>query len=185
MDLCKQQEIKSNSDILRTSIWLNEVIQKEHLFFPHWDKRGIRIIGDLVKLAGSVLAREQLSDDYNFRVNILEYKNVKKVVQIFIERYSSPGEFQLSRPYIPFHIQIFVKQNAGSKIYYSNFIKRKSEVARRCETRWKIQDWAQYYPKKIGLKYTKLVLQQQIMQVYGFNTNQFTIYLLLRVICLI
>ena len=75
------------------------------------------------------------------------------MVQVFIERYSRPGEFQLSRPYIPFYIQIFVKQNADSKIHYSNFIKHKSEVARSCETRWNArlgtvlskENWSQIY----------------------------------------
>ena len=89
----------------------------------------------MVNLAGSVSTGEQLSHDYNFKVNILKYYRVKKVVQVFTERYSRPGEFKLERPCIPFHIQIFVK-NPGSKIYYSNFIKRNSEPARRCETRW-------------------------------------------------
>ena len=77
MDLCNQQEIKSNSDILHLTLWLNEKIQKD-MFLPHWEKQGIRIIGDLVDSAGVVLPRDQLGQDYSFSLNILEYYRVKK-----------------------------------------------------------------------------------------------------------
>ena len=77
MEFCTQQEIKSNSDILHLNVWLNERIQKD-MFLPHWEKQGIRIIADLVGSAGVLLSRKQLSQDYRFSVNILEYYRVKK-----------------------------------------------------------------------------------------------------------
>ena len=45
----------------------------------------------------------------------------------------------LTRPYIPFHIRTFFKQNSSSKTYYNIFIKSKSELPRRCETRWNLR----------------------------------------------
>ena len=41
MDLCNQQEIKSNSDILHLALWLNKKIQKD-MFLPHWEKARIK-----------------------------------------------------------------------------------------------------------------------------------------------
>ena len=138
MGFCNQQEIKSNSDILHLNVWLNERIQKD-MFLPHWKKQGIRIVGDLVDSAGVPLSREQLGQDYRFSVNILEYYSVKKMVGTLIRKHSQSGDFLLTRPYIPFHIQTFMKQNSSSKIYYNLFIKSKSELPRRCETRWNVR----------------------------------------------
>ena len=81
MEFCTQQEIKSNSDILHLNVSLNERIQKD-MFLPHWEKQGIRIIGDLVDSVGVLLSRKQLSQDYRFSVNILEYYLFKKMVGI-------------------------------------------------------------------------------------------------------
>ena len=55
------------------------------------------------------------------------------------QKHSRPGEFLLTRPYIPLHIQIFLKQNSSSKTYYSTLIKSKSDLPRRCETRWNVR----------------------------------------------
>ena len=137
MGFCNQQEIKSNSDILHLNVWLNERIQKD-MFLPHWEKQGIRIVGDLVDSAGVLLSREQLGQDYRFSVNILEYYRVKKMVGTLIRKHSQSGNFLLTRPYIPFHIQTFMNQNLSSKIYYNIFIESKSELPRRCETRWNV-----------------------------------------------
>ena len=80
MDLCNQQEIKSNSGILHLNIWVSERIQKD-MFFPHGEESSssIRIIGYLVDSAGVVLFGEQVGQDYSFNVNILEYYCVKKL----------------------------------------------------------------------------------------------------------
>ena len=50
--------------------------------FPHWEKQGIRIIGDLVDSAGVVLSREQLG------LEQLEYYRVKKMVGTLIKKHS-------------------------------------------------------------------------------------------------
>ena len=102
-------------------------------------KQGIKIIGDLVDSAGVPLSRKQLSQDYRFSVNILEYYRVKKVVGTLIRKYSRSGDYMLTRPYIPFHIRTFLKQNSSSKTYYNIFIKSKSELPRWCETRWNLR----------------------------------------------
>ena len=109
------------------------------MFLPHWEKQGIIIVGDLVDSAGVLLSREQLGQDYHFSVNILEYYRVKKMVGTLIRKHSQSGDFLLTRPYIPFHIQTFLKQNSSSKTYYNIFIKSKSELPRRCETRWNVR----------------------------------------------
>ena len=119
------------------------------MFLPHWEKQGIRIIGDLVDSAGVVLSREQLGQDYSFSVNILEY--LDKIGRHYDKKHSHPGEFLLTRPYIRFHIQIFLEQNSSSKTYYSIFIKSKSDLSRRCETRWNLRLWTTLFKENWSL----------------------------------
>ena len=38
--------------------YVSVMIYTEKMFFPQWEKQSIRIIGDLVNSAGSVLSRE-------------------------------------------------------------------------------------------------------------------------------
>ena len=61
------------------------------------------------------------------------------MVDTLIKKHSRPGEFMLTRPYIPLHIQIFFKQNLSIKTYYSTLIKSKSDLPGRCETRWNVR----------------------------------------------
>ena len=67
------KHIKSNFDIHNSTLWFNEHISKESLFFPKWAKHGISIVGDVITSDGVLLSREQIAQTYNFNVNILEY----------------------------------------------------------------------------------------------------------------
>ena len=129
------KHIKSNFDIHNSTLWFNEHISKESLFFPKWAKHGISIVGDVITSDGVLLSREQIAQTYNY-INILEYFRLKSLIKKFISKYSSGGIFDAPRPHVPFHMQIILQSQGRSKVFYNYLTKETNEATRKCEVKW-------------------------------------------------
>ena len=82
------------------------------------------------------LSREQITQTYNFNVNILEYFRLKSLIKKFISKYSSGGTFDAPRPHVPFHMQTVLQSQGRSKVFYNHLIKENNEATRKCEVKW-------------------------------------------------
>ena len=73
------------SCILHSSLWFNNQVGINKLFFPDWFANAISTVADIVNLAGNVIDIESLKIKYHIRINILNYYTIKKLVNKFLE----------------------------------------------------------------------------------------------------
>ena len=86
-EYCKHLKIKTNEDILTSSIWLNPKNSNDLLFLPDWHFHGINTVGDIINGQGSILSLQSLKQQFNLNINILNYYTVKNCVKGFIEQH--------------------------------------------------------------------------------------------------
>ena len=70
---CVSQHVKTNEDIMSSSIWFNPNISKHNLFFPDWCQNGIYVIADIIDEEGNVCSLDKLRRRYGFHINFLNY----------------------------------------------------------------------------------------------------------------
>ena len=143
------KQVKLHFDIYQSTLWFNENISKEIIFFPKWAIHGISIVGDVITSELAILSREQIAQTYyfnvnileyfriksplNFNVNILEYFRKKSPLKKFISKYSSGGAFDMPRPHVPFHMQTVLQSQGRSKEFYNYLTKETNEATRKCK----------------------------------------------------
>ena len=93
-------------------------------------------MGYVISSEGVFLSREQITQTYNFNVNILEYFRLKSLTKKFISKYFSGGTFDAPRPHVPFHMQIVLQSQGRSKMFYNYLTKETNEATRKCEVKW-------------------------------------------------
>ena len=112
------------------------LVSINYLFFPKWAKHAISIEGDAITSEGVFLSRKQITQTYNFNVNILKYFRLKSLIKKFISKYSSGGTFDAPRPHVPFHMQTVLQSQGRSKVFYNHLIKETNEATWKCEVKW-------------------------------------------------
>ena len=83
--MCTSNTVSCNQDILHSSLWFNNQISVNKLFFPDWFANTISTVADIVDSAGKVMDIESLKIKYHIRINIFNYYTIKKLVNKFLE----------------------------------------------------------------------------------------------------
>ena len=130
--------MKTNEDIMSSSIWFNPNISKHNLFFPDWCQNGIYVIADIIDEEGNVCSLDKLRQRYGFHINFLNYITVRKSVKKFIGDNKIDNNFQLIRPYIPFHMKALLTSNKISKSLYTKFDQINTSRV-KIETKWSLE----------------------------------------------
>ena len=135
--MCTSNMVSCNQDILHSSLWFNNQISVNKLFFPDWFANAISTVADIVDSAGKVMDIESLKIKYHIRINILNYYTIKKLVNKFLEIHKKGDNFEIIRPFIPFHAEILFNPQQGSKKFYLKLtdIKRSEQ---RHEVKWNL-----------------------------------------------
>ena len=82
--MCTSNTVSCNQDILHSSLWFNNQISVNKLFFPDWFVNAISTVADIGS-AGNIMDIESLKIKYHIRINILNYYTIKKLVNKFLE----------------------------------------------------------------------------------------------------
>ena len=82
-------------------------------------KKGITVVADLFNSSGNFLDPGELKIQYNLKCNILNYYTVKHLVTQFVKNNRLLSKEKLERPHVPFHINVLLNFEKGSKDFYS------------------------------------------------------------------
>ena len=134
---CVSQHVKTNED-MSSSIWFNPNISQSNLFFPDWCKNGIYVIADIIDEEGNVCSLDKLRQRYGFHINFLNYITVRKSVKKIIGDNKIDNNFQLIRPYVPFHMKALLTSNKISKSLYTKFAQINTSRV-KIETKWSLE----------------------------------------------
>ena len=104
---------------LHTIIYGYLSILLKHKINLYWFTNAISTVADIVDSAGNVMDIESLKIKYHIRINILNYYTIKKLVNKFLEIHKKGDNFEIIRPFIPFHAEILFNSQQGSKKFYS------------------------------------------------------------------
>ena len=116
---CRNQTVKSGKDLLSSSLWCNRQISSDNIFYVNWFKKGITVLADLLNSSGNFLDPGELKIKYNLKFNILNYYTVKHLVTQFMKNNRLLLKEKLERPHVPFHINVLLNFEKGSKNFYS------------------------------------------------------------------
>ena len=75
-ELCHQQTVMSNADIMQFCLWYNNQLSDTTLFIDKWFKSGINLVGDIVDSNGVVISLAILQKQYKITINFLDYYRV-------------------------------------------------------------------------------------------------------------
>ena len=131
----EKQLPKTNSEILKSSIWYNSNICNRQTYFPDWYNKGIYLIGDIINSSGTMINFETLKDTFGCNFNILNYCTIKAKVMSFIKKCQVENTFYFERPATPYHLQIFLHAHQGCKRYYK-ILKTDTFDKPQCERIW-------------------------------------------------
>ena len=126
-DFCFKTKPSSNLEISQSCLWYNRRISKYPLYYPAWHRRGIELVGDIIKSEGNVLSHEELNRKYNFQCNIIEYQRIKLLVKTFVTTYRDGNIFPYQRPIWSIYLQNLSKSKKGSKDFYNIYMSAESE----------------------------------------------------------
>ena len=116
---CRNQKVKTDKDLLSSSIWYSGQISPDNLFYETWFKKGIRIVADLLNSDGAIFATDELKTMYKFNLNILHYFRIKHLITKFIDSKNGFSKVKLERPHVPFHINVVLNPEKRSKQLYT------------------------------------------------------------------
>ena len=117
-EFCQLVKPKTNLDISCTSLWLNKQLGTENIYFIDWFKKGVHVIGDIIKQDGNILQFDEIKTMFGFRPNYLNYLTVRSLVRKFFEKNQISNRFYFCRPHMPLHIRVLLGSQAGSKNIY-------------------------------------------------------------------
>ena len=133
---CQQsQNIKTNEDILCTSIWLNKSLGTEKIFFANWFKHGIQVVGDILNSEGNIFPLEEIEKKFNFTVNVLNYFTMRALTKKYISMNGKDINFDFRRPHIPMHIRALLGSSTKSKHVYLKLQQNESCIQKH-EQKW-------------------------------------------------
>ena len=134
-ELCHQQKVMANADIMQSCLWYNNQLSDTTLFIDKWFKSGINLVGDIVDSNGVVISLAILQKQYKITINFLDYYRVKLLVKAFINKHKSSDIFPYFCPSIPFHVNILNKPKTVCKNFYYVFMKQE-KVTPYCKSKW-------------------------------------------------
>ena len=105
------------SNLLNIPLWYNSLISPELLFYPHWNRMGVKTPLDLIKSDGSIMSMQEIIHLYGLKTNFLEYLRVAKCLKVFIKKYKIKN-FNCIRPVFPPYLHAIINNKKGSKYFY-------------------------------------------------------------------
>ena len=135
--MCQNNTVTCNQDILSSTLWFNKQISVNKLFYPDWFANAISTVADVVDSTGKVIDLESLNKKYNIRINILNYYTVKKFVNKFVVSHKKGENFEITRPFIPYHAEVLFDPQKGSKKFYSKLADL-NRPEQRHEVKWNL-----------------------------------------------
>ena len=123
-------------ELIYSSLWYNNQISKETLYLPHWQKKGIRVVGDILDKDGEVLSIDTLKTIYGINAIEFDYYRVKALVKNFKKNVNSEKSLLFQRPYIPTHVQILLKSSKVSQDFYQQYNKQLYKSKNLCQYKW-------------------------------------------------
>ena len=136
MLICESNTVTCNQDILHSALWFNKHISVNKIYFPDWSAKSISTVADIVDSTGKVMDLHLLKKKYNIRINILNYYTIKKSVNKFVESHKKGENFEIIRPFIPFHSETLYNSGKGSKTFYTKLIDVKKAQQNHHEIKW-------------------------------------------------
>ena len=107
---------------MRSSLWYNRPISNDTLYVPHWHKKGIQTVGDIINESGDILALKQIEHKFGIKPNVFHYSRIKILVGRFIRQYKKENRFVFTRPYLLRHVSILVSPDRSPRVSTVNKI---------------------------------------------------------------
>lgn len=134
--LGKGYPLKSNRDIIQSSIWYNPQITSEELLYPEWAKKGILFVGDLLHPNGELLDHNQIENKFNLDVNAFYYHRIKLLLKKFIKKNTDNNVFDVVQPFFPHHLSCLNANNACRTFYNILNNQNLEKNVPVCMTKW-------------------------------------------------
>ena len=61
---------------------------------------------------------EEMNQKYHININFLNYFTIRRLVSNYIKKSQKTNDFSFTRPYIPFHTQLFIHSKKGGQYAY-------------------------------------------------------------------
>ena len=132
--LCLNTKIKTNYDIMCSSIWLNKPVGTEKLYLSDWFSNGVHVIGDIINPDGSIISIEEIKHQYGFSPNFLNYITIRTLVKKFIDKTGNGTIYNFPRPHIPVYLRPLLK-SCGSRTIYQVF-QQNHNISSQNEIKW-------------------------------------------------
>ena len=116
----KNHSPKTLEDILKSSIWDNEhfKIGGKEFNLKKWRDAGINFVADIVNENDHCFfSLQDLEIKYDIKINPLEFNSVLRAIKGNF-RYifqANAGQMFISRPFVPFHLSLILKEKKGCK----------------------------------------------------------------------
>ena len=113
----------SDQEILSESIWFSDWTKYGRAIVKRWDDRGLRFIGDMYNPeSGMIYSRQELENNYKIQINFLCYATlVRSLPQRFQKQVNNE---YLSKPNIPYKIEMIQKRKKFSRTAYHVFVEK-------------------------------------------------------------
>ena len=113
----------SDQEILSESIWFSDWTKYGRAIVKRWDDRGLRFIGDLYNSESRMIySRQELENNYKIQINFLCYATlVLSLPQRFQKQVNNE---YLSKPNIPYKIEMIQKRKKFSRTAYHVFVEK-------------------------------------------------------------
>ena len=101
-----------------SNTWYNFHISHQPLYLPKWHKKGIHLIGDIVKTNGELFTFQEIKSIHNLNDNVFYYNRVRLCVNKFLKNMKKVGIFTFQRPPLPLHLKTLVTTKQGCQGFY-------------------------------------------------------------------
>ena len=109
--------MNSINNALNSPLWYNLEISKAHLYLPHWYKKGIICLGDMISNKGIFVTQNVLQTLYGIKTNFLEYHRVITCIKGTLAKLRLKCTVSV-KPIYPNNIRLLKESKKGSRDFY-------------------------------------------------------------------
>ena len=138
-EVSENNKIISKEDIVASPIWYNCKLSTNPTFFPHWFRKGIIFINDVIDCNFRFLSLQSLNTLYNINeLDFLNYYKIKLQVESFLSKHLCE-EMEIENypqlPFLPFQIKILYKNIKGGRDFY-NLLTKTNLPEPKMKSKW-------------------------------------------------
>lgn len=100
---------------------------KNIFFYKNWFNRGIKFVNDLVMENGKFYKDNEIRENSGIVLNFIQYQGIINSLKKFISHKKLVVTKKLENPFIPSHLEVFLKQKSGTKPMYTILNKNNEE----------------------------------------------------------